>query len=280
VQLDARLFERSRTFVRLTPAGEALLDHARRWLLQAHRMMDAVKHAEQGATGALGISFVPSASLLTLPPVVQAFRGRFPGVTLELMGDTSARQIVALEQQRVHLSIVVGPLPPVPHLRVTPLQQAPFVVAVPATHALARQEQVQLSDLAAQTFVQLPMTQAPAYTATLLGACQRAGFTPRIVQEASPFQTVLTLVGCGVGVSLVPASMRMLALPTVKYLTIADQPAPCYELAIATLADEHNRLAERFIELATQLMGPYPVRTRAGTRSRSKDGSQAVAARI
>ena len=60
-----------------------------------------------------------------------------------------------------------------------------------------------------------------------VGACQRAGFSPRVGQEASQITSIINLVAAGLGVSLVPASMQQVHSPGVVYRPIlGDAPVP------------------------------------------------------
>ena len=121
----------------------------------------------------------------------------------------------------------------------------PIVAALPSEHALAGAARVRPHDLADEPFVRFPRRSAPRCHDQLITACQRAGFSPNIVQEAVAMSTVVSLVAARLGVSLVPRSLHGLARPNVAYVPLdADVRA---EIAMITAREEHrSALLDRF----------------------------------
>jgi len=251
-QLGAPLFERSRSGVQLTPAGAALLEGARRLLAQTEGVLEAALRAQQGVTGHLRVSFVPSAGLDLLPRIVQAFRAGHPDVHLELDAQTSAQQFEGLRRGLFDLGVVVS----TPghagsaEFRVEPLLRAGVCAALPAGHALARRRSLRLATLAAEPFVMLSAAQSPAFTGAVQAACHRAGFVPRVVQEASPIQAVLAMVACGVGVSLVPDAVRSAGNEAVALVALADRPRLEYGLSAVWRGDRESPVLRAFVATA------------------------------
>lgn len=248
--VGAQLLDRSRHHVRLTAAGTAFLKDARRILVQTQQAAERAQRAAQGMEGSLKVSFVPSAALELLPDLFKRFQREYPTVHLQLSADTTARQLEALHKGDVDLAIVVGPLNEPEGLRVTPLQRQRFILAVPREHALAGRKTVRLRDLAAEPFIAFPASEGPGFYAALLHACQAAGFHPRVVQQASQMQVILTLVAGGAGVALVPASMQVMKMSGVKFIELADPRAPTYGLEFAHAAAADNPVIDAFLALA------------------------------
>lgn len=111
------------------------------------------------------------------------------------------------------------------------IHREPLVVALPAGHPLAAGAEVAVSSLAAEPFVLFPRSMGPGLYDQILGLCRSAGFSPRVVQEAVRMKTITSLVAAGIGVSLVPESVRHLARPGVIYRDVLS--APTVELAAA-----------------------------------------------
>lgn len=256
-QLGVRLFDRSRARVALTPAGAALLDGARRLLAQTDSVIETARRAEQGVTGLLRVAFVPSVGLHLLPDVVRSFRERHPGVHLELAAQTSGQQFDALRRGTCDVGIVVSPADLAAHeeFDFELLCRAEMCVAVPAGHRLARRRRVALRDLAHEPFVMLSAVQGPAFLGTVYAACSKAGFMPRVVQEASPIQAVLAMVACGVGVSLVPDAVRAAGHQTVSFLSLSDRPRLDYALSAVWLRERESVLLRRFVAAARGMAG-------------------------
>jgi len=250
-QVGTLLIDRSRHHVRLTPAGKVFLKDARRLLQQAHAATERARRAAQGEEGSLSLSFVPSAAIDLLPDIFKRFQRDYPTVHLQVSAETTARQVEALRRAEVDLALIVGPLQDVPDLTVVDLQAQGLVVAVPRSHALAAQKAVKIRALAAESFIAFPAAEGAGFAAALLNACKAAGFSPRVVQEASQMQAVLTLVAGGLGIALVPTSMRMLAMKDVAFLEVADRRSPpTYQLAFAYSRSNDNPVIQSFLSVA------------------------------
>jgi DNA-binding transcriptional LysR family regulator len=256
-EVGTLLIDRSRHHVRLTPAGRVFLKDAQRLLLQAHTATERARRAAQGAEGSLSLSFVPSAAIDLLPDIFKRFQRDYPTVHLQVTTDTTTRQIEAMRRAEVDLALVVRPLQDVTDLVLVDLQAQGFVIAVPRSHALASQQKVRIKALAAEPFIAFPAAEGAGFVAALQSACQAAGFTPKVVQEASQMQAVLTLVAGGLGIALVPASMRMMAMKNVAFLDIAGtRTPPTYQLAFAYSRSNDNPVIHSFLSVAAKVVAP------------------------
>ncbi|RQO47562.1 LysR family transcriptional regulator [Variovorax sp. KBW07] len=250
-QVGAMLFDRSRHHVRLTPAGQVFHKDAQRLLQQAQAAIERACRAAEGLEGSLRLSFVPSAALNVLPAIFKRFQHDYPTVQLRLTAETTARQLEDLRKGEVELALVVGPVYEARDLVLVDLQAQKFVIAVPRSHALAGRRWVKIEALAAEPFISFPASEGAGFVAALLGACQSAGFLPRVVQEAAQMQSILTLVAGGLGIALVPESMRMLAMADVVFLEIVDtHPLPTYQLMFAHGSNNDNPVVQSFLAVA------------------------------
>lgn len=248
--LGLELFARSHGGVQLSAAGQAFLAEARRALAQIDRAVAAARSAAAGTRGRLRLAFVPSAGLGIVPQIVAAFRNLHPEVELELRGETTTMQLESLRTDRIDAGILVPPLRDAGDVRITPLAIERLVAALPAGHPLAVRERIHLAQLADEPFVLFPLVQGPAFLNAILVACQRAGFFPRVVAESPQLQMLLTLIACGMGVSLVPAAMRAVRFENVHYAELTDRPQPRYQLATASLAQAASPVLSHFLAVA------------------------------
>lgn len=250
-EIGVRLLDRNRHGVRLTPAGEAFLQEARRTLAHAQQSVDIAQRAASGKLGTLRLSFVPSAGLTVVPHLLRLFRQDHPDVKLILSGETTSQQMVALAQGATDVGLVVPPLHEAAGLRVQPLRQEDLVLAVPCAHALAGQARVQLKDLADEDFVGFPVKEGPGFESVVMAACQDCGFIPRFVQTASQMQAIVALVAGGLGIALVPQAMRAVAMDNVRYLAVRKGRAPVrYALGLAYSPANQNPALAAFLALA------------------------------
>ena len=210
------LFER-RPQVRLTIAGEALLEVARRTLAQVEEGLERTRRAGRGEVGKITVGFAASILTTALPEVLRAYREQYPGVELRLRELSSAAQAAALAEGGIDVGFVREAVVQGSDLICEPILREEFVAVLPPAHPLAEREQLPLTDLAEEPFVHFPRAVAPALFDQIADACRRAGFRPRVVQEAQEWLTILGLVEAGLGVSLVPASFRRLRWGGVQY---------------------------------------------------------------
>jgi DNA-binding transcriptional LysR family regulator len=267
-EVGARLLHRGRGRgrVQLTEAGRTLLADARRVVEQVEQTVRATQRAGRGESGTLRVGFIGSASCNVLPGVLRAFRQRFPGVTLSLYEQPTDQQIQGL--QAAHLD--VGFLrPPVPDdsIQTELVLREPLVLALPASHPLARRRRASLRALAPEPFVLLPRHLGPSLYDQIVMTCRRAGFSPRVGQEAVELHTIVSLVAAGLGVALLPASFRNLRRLGVTYVE-PREPTALVEMALAWRRDNPSPVLGRFVEVV-----------RAEARSRPELASLPVAGR-
>lgn len=251
--VGTRLLDRSKHHVRLTPAGQVFHKDAQRLLHQLQQAMERARRTGEGLEGLLRLSFVPSAALDLLPGIFKRFQQAYPTVQLQLKAETTTRQLEDLRHGETDLALIVGPLYDARGLELVELQSQAFAIAVPASHALASRRSVKLRELAAEDFVSFPESEGAGFAQALMEACRKAGFAPRVVQQASQMQAVLTLVAGGLGIALVPASMRRLHMEDVVLLDVADRPAPpSYGLVLAYATQNDNPVIPAFLSVATR----------------------------
>ncbi len=236
-EIGAPLLVRTQRRVELTEAGRVLLDEARRLLSQAEAAVVHARRAAQGTVGHLTIGFVSTVDYSILPPLVRRFRQRHPGIALKLLELTGDRQQALLQSGELDLGLSILPSP-APGLTMRPVFREPLIAAVPASHSLAGRRRTALRSLAAEPFIQFPRELAPGLYDLAIAACQKAGFTPHLAQEAIQMQTILGLVAAGLGVAVVPQCMSKLQRPDVRYLAL---DARGFEVETVALWHSENR---------------------------------------
>lgn len=249
--LGVMLLDRNRYRVRLTVAGAAFLQEARRALAQVDAAVRSARQAAVGETGILRLAFVPSAAMGLLPAILRDFRENFPTVQLTLVSGSSIHQLDELRRQHVDLALVVPPLHDLTDIRTLRLCEQAMTLAVPAAHPVARRKRVKLESLAKERFVTFSTIEGPGFVAALLDACQKAGFFPHIVHASAQLHAILTMVACGMGIALVPSSMRRMHMDGVTYVDLASSDVDTsYTLSFAMRTSEDNPVVQAFIDLA------------------------------
>ena len=218
--LGSRLLIRHTRKTTLTEAGEVLLAQARLLLRDFDDAIDRTRRAARGETGQLTVGTPPSMMLTALPRVIRKYRARYPQVHFTLREQSTT----AIAQGLAAGSIDVGFLreaAPTGDAVVEFRWQEPLVAVLPAAHPLAKRAQVKLADLANEPFVLFPRSVGDALYDKIIGLCVKAGFTPRVVQEATQWQSVVACVETGMGVSVAPACVERFRWKGVAYRPLA-----------------------------------------------------------
>jgi DNA-binding transcriptional LysR family regulator len=222
-ELGVRLFQRTKRSVHLTVAGKLTLDEALRTLQQAERTRLIAGQAGRGEKGLIEIGYVGSAAFSgVLARTISAYRKTNPNVELHLYELGIHQQLSDLNSRRLDAAFLRLPVRPWPvGLTSATLLSEPIVVAVPAQHPLAKKRTISITSLAQESFIAMRYTEGVGFHAQVDDICRQHQFVPRITQRAQQFAAVASMVGAGLGVALVPASIRNLRLPNVTFRPLA-----------------------------------------------------------
>jgi DNA-binding transcriptional LysR family regulator len=207
--LGGQLFERARTGVRPTPLGERALQRARLVLADIDSFAGDLTLASGAGPAELHMG---TAHMECVGTIVERVQAALSPVELTVQVDPSA---ISLAQSLAHHRsdfAVIGmsddnDVPLAPDLaQRTVLPSLPFFIALTASHPLAACEEIDLADLANESWISPPGADDGSL-ASLRAACRRAGFTPKIRYEA-PSGGGRQLVQTGRAVQLVePTSL-------------------------------------------------------------------------
>ncbi|WP_414832227.1 LysR family transcriptional regulator [Afifella sp. YEN Y35] len=248
-EIGAQLLERGNRVVRLTPAGRALLEHARVTLKQADLAIAAARDAAAGRVGKLRLTYVGSAMYGRLAETVRTFRRSFPQVQIELKEATTSDQVTALREGASDLAILLPPLPDASGLHLREFDEDRLAIALPAAHALATKKGLSLSDLADEPFVLWPAAEGRGFHHRVIELCTSAGFVPQVVQEAHQMHGVLSLVAVETGVAIVPASMAGFRSTEIVYRPL-DIPGSRFTLCLCHGDEPLEATVQNFVDLA------------------------------
>jgi DNA-binding transcriptional LysR family regulator len=244
--VGARLFDRHSRRVLLTDAGRVLAEATARLFRDVEAAMAATRQADAGHSGELRVGFGPTLMLSTLAQVVRAYRSRYPGVHIDLRELPTTEQIAALLRGELDIGLVRGAEAD-PRLHVEPFAREPLLIAVYRDHRLARAARVPVSSLAHEPWVLFPRAIAPLLYDQVVRLCRESGFTPDVVQESREVYTTVGLVGAGVGVTIVPATVQRMSWKDVVYKPI---PRAAVQLSIVRASGVVRPVVETFLTVA------------------------------
>lgn len=94
---------------------------------------------------------------------------------------------------------------------------------------------------------------APGMYGNVVEACHKAGFEPLVVAEVEQMLTGINLVAAGVGISLVPASIREIRQEGIVYCPVLDAPSLVAPLPLVYRRGEARPIVTDFIKLSRKL---------------------------
>ena len=253
--LGVTLFARNNRRVELTAAGHLLLTEAKPLLAQFDGLKHRVGESAAGRVGKLAIGFISVADYHVLPSLLREFQSRYPHVVLSLREATTDMQLDALRDGAIDIGIVLAPLND-SSLQFQPLFQEELVAVLPANFDLRdRAKPISVKALADQPFVMFPRHSAPGLHDAITGACDRAGFAPRVAQEAIQMQTIISLVSVGMGVALVPASLTNLGRAGVIYRPLKEK-SPLVTTGLAWKNSNSSPTLRAFLDVVARMKLP------------------------
>jgi DNA-binding transcriptional LysR family regulator len=260
--LGVRLLERNKRNVALTEPGKIFLEEARQILAKADEARSHVVAAAEGHSGQLRLAYTTSVSFHpALPQTLLRYGQIAPNVRLQLSEMYTEPQFAALLAGHIDVGFVRDePLhaQDARNLRLRVIDREPLVLAVPIGHRLAGRKSLRLIEVAGDAFISQPRELAATLYDSLVKLATKAGFEPLIIQQAQQINGLLALVAAGLGMALVPASMRAVRLAGVSYLALEDSDAYLL-LAVACRVDDDSPALRQFMatvaDAATAVQG-------------------------
>ncbi|HEV2333950.1 MAG TPA: LysR family transcriptional regulator [Stellaceae bacterium] len=265
-ELDVQLLRRKPRGVELTQAGAALFAEAQAILRQIEHAVTITRRTARGEAGRIGLGFTSSASFHPfVPQAIRDYRETHPLVALSLEESGTGELVAALLEERLDAAFVRSPISasaggPAEGIAVLSVLEEAMVAALPAGHALAvgpgarpAATPLSLAALTAETFILYRRPLGPGLYDAIIAACQHAGYSPVIGQEAPRMLATLSLVAAGLGVTLVPQSMRRLRVHGVVYRALDEGAGLVAPLNLAYRRTANSPAARHFIALVRRM---------------------------
>jgi len=248
--LGVRLLERTKRHVALTEPGRVFLEQARQILAKADEARSEVTAAAAGYSGQLRLAYTVSVSFHpALPQALLRYGQIAPNVRLKLSEMYTEPQFAALLAGEIDVGFVRDePVHALDarDLRLDVIDREPLLLALPAGHHLAKRDSLRLAEVAGDAFVSQPRELASTLYDRLVKLAATAGFQPTIAQHAQQINGLLALVAAGLGLALVPASMRTVQLAGISYVSLEDSDAHLL-LAVASRAGDRSPALQQFL---------------------------------
>jgi len=246
-ELGVTLFDRSSRGAIPTEAGRALLPRALRILAEVRETMSGVKDDIETGRGPLSVGAIPTIAPYLMPPVLSRFLKGHPDCELTVREDLTERLIEAVVDHELDAAVMSTPVEH-PALDVEVIGREPLLVVAPAGSQLP--DPLGLEDLTDEPAVVLH--EVHCLGQQIADFCSTSRLRRRIVCRSTQLPTVLSLVGLGLGVSIVPEmAARQDSSPSRVYRPLRGRPER--EIAIVRRADRSvSILCQKFLELVAE----------------------------
>lgn len=245
-ELGTALFLRTPRQLTLTVAGTALQKEAQEILARVGGMKARLRQIAAADIPSLTVGFVSAAGAGLLPRIARYFRGEFPGVQLNVRCLTNHQQAAALRSGGISVGLAWLPFE-LAQADVLPLQEDRFCVALPIDHDLARHVSVSREMLQRETV--LFGCRTPAVGARIMSLLNGN----EDIHVVDDLGTALDGVAAGLGVAIVPASLRPQRTGQIAYREI--ESGERLALGAVTLGAEQTDAVQAFLASARACHG-------------------------
>jgi len=242
-ELGARLFDRLGRSVRLTEVGKTFLPRARAVLRELEAARGDVVERKDSVGGAICVGVIPTIGPYFLPAQLTFLSRRFPQARVTVVEEITPALLERLRASVVDVAILALPIRG-HEFETFPLLREDLFAALPKKHKFPGRAIISLKDLRAEDF--LLLRDGHCFRDTAVAACDRARLHPQIVFESGQFSSILSMVGAGMGVSIVP-EMAVEKKSGCKFVRIADPEASRTIGAVALRGRSLTRLQRAFL---------------------------------
>ena len=203
-ELGARLFDRLGRTVRLTELGKAFLPRARTVLRDLEAARSDVVERKTAISGSLCIGVIPTIAPYFLPSVLASFSQQYPEARVTVVEEITPLLLERLRAGTTDIALIALPVHAKGHeFKPFPLAAEKLYAVLPRRHRFAKRRSVSLGELRDDPF--LLLRDGHCFREAAVAACSRARLQPNIVFEGGQFSSILSMVGAGLGISIVPA---------------------------------------------------------------------------
>jgi LysR family transcriptional regulator, hydrogen peroxide-inducible genes activator len=230
-ELGARIFERGKSEITVTPVGERIVEQAQKVLEDAAQIREIAQTGRNQLAGALKLGVIFTVAPYLLPDLIPVLHERAPQMPLDIEENLTAELEIGLKSGRIDAAIIALPFAP-SGIATELLYEEPFQVVVPQGHKWATRRSIRAEELAAENPILLNV--GHCFRDQVLDACPELNRADAHVARTSSLETVRNMVASGLGVSVLP---RDALTPKYRSRLVVPvpftRPAPSRRVAIA-----------------------------------------------
>jgi DNA-binding transcriptional LysR family regulator len=254
-EMGVPLLRRQRRGVELTNVGMLMLEEARVILKQIDQTKTDVRRRARGEAGSINIGAGGGTYFHPLiPSIIREYRMRYPDVILAPETSNSPLLVARLRARLIDVAFIWPPISDRKDLMLEPLFDEEIVIIVPLGHALSGASSAPLAALAEEPFILPPREVNPGVFDSIIAACHRAGFNPKLGPEVPQVVSTVPIVAAGLGVSIIPRCISRIKIDGVVYVPI-EGDAPQAGVSLAYRSDDRSSTVQNFVAVARRARG-------------------------
>jgi DNA-binding transcriptional LysR family regulator len=253
-ELGIQLLKRNSREVRLTPAGEALLAHARTLAQDEDRALREMRDHVAGIAGRLRISYLSSWTVGLPANIVSELRRRFPAIRLQTTSGQSRSNLDRLIADQLDFAFVGFPAGEHSGVAVRPISRQEILLVMAPTHHLAQMERVPIGCLRGEPIIAVsPALKSPHVDAARKWFAHRLGEEPNIVAEEPPDQIPAALAQSGVALAFTTAT-RTSVMSAAGLVCRPMSPTPLVEYGVAYLNASPSPALANLLQIVDEIV--------------------------
>ncbi|MCO8169362.1 LysR substrate-binding domain-containing protein [Pseudomonas sp. 21LCFQ02] len=205
-ELSIDLIERRGRGVELTIAGRKLVETANRIFEELESARADMAELKKVVAGDIRVAAFPSVAAALMPKAIKRLHASYPMLEVLFEEMEPEEGMNALRSWQTDIAIIDDLNVPAglldPGIEITPLIEDVFDVMMSPDHRLAGLEQVTWADLEHELWVM--DTASSTYTRMLTDACQRSGYSPKIMARCKGYEVTSALIREGCAIAIVP----------------------------------------------------------------------------
>jgi DNA-binding transcriptional LysR family regulator len=263
-EVGATLVQRQVRPLRLTDAGESLIEHASQILSQLEAAREAIEEIVGLRSGRLRIGAVSSAARTFVADAVVRFRAEAPGVELQVREGGPVELCRMIRDAELDLAVVYeypGFQPPLTkQFHCVELLHEPDDILLARGSALAARKRIPIDSLRNEDWLVPALGADHPARLRVTAACAEAGFEPRVVFEMNDCQATQALVAAGMGIALMPRAAIHPAHPAVAIRELATRLVPRRIVAVSLPSDRKTPALEKGLGVLSRAAAAWGAR--------------------
>lgn len=220
------LFRRTNRCMVLTEAGEVLRDECNLIFGRENEIINHVRRAALQKTHIIRLGHLMFNSFYKLPSLIQTYQKIYPLHQIELIRYHERTDLLSdLYNNKIDLALnIFTPEDITAELGFKKLEEQYLSIIVSTQNPLSQLDIIDLADLKDENFIFLGCNDHSSEYRFAKGWCQRCGFTPNILQAYNEIETVLLMVQCNAGITLLSKFAPIEHMNHLKNITLANSP--------------------------------------------------------